>query len=328
MTERVVAARAPDVQIVDRPAAREFDVEALKAPDLMREVEQTDSMTAVYDLGPVTLRVAYGETPTIGYEENAELTLTLVSRSDVAIAGDLSIEAPYGMEVGGGGEFSLGRRGAAHHFECEFAADREHMNLQVSNPITARVALEHQEPIIQRFPLCGEHVWLIAGPFEGDLEGERGPETALDPRGQGPWEGRDGPVDFQRRSFPESEMHLDGVLDGQPGTVYALTWLFTSVDTHINLGLDCSGSFRVWVDGEQVGEVIDPPPVRPVRHRYALDVGEGWHPVLVRALSDDGELELHFYPMDDRPEVISGRGHGRTDLINTYLPDEAPDGDQ
>jgi hypothetical protein len=251
--------------------------------------------------------VAYGDTPTIGYEAPTEVTLTVESTSDVELAGSLEVGAPHGWQIEGGGGFALLERGATESFDCSFAADREDVKLQVSNPITLRIALEGQDPIVHRFPLAGEHAWLIAGPFEADLDA--GPDPA--------------DAGFEYRSFPESEMHLDDVLDGEPGMVYARTWLFTSVDTQVNLGLDCNGSFRTYVDGEQVGEVIDPPPVRPVRHRYDIELEKGWHEVLVTAVSDDGTLELHFYPMDDRPEVISARGHGRTDLINTYLPDEA-----
>ncbi len=306
MTDRVLAAKAPEIRIVDQETSAQYDVESLKAPELMREVEAADPMTAIYDLGPVALHVAYGDTPTVAYGAPAEVTLMLESNSEVALTGKLSLQAPNGWEVAGGGEFALGRRGARETFECTFGADRDRVKLQVSNPITVRVAVEEQDPIVHRFPLLGEHRWLIAGPFEPDLSA--GPDPCE--------------ADFQERSFPASEMRFDDVLEGEPGMVYAATWIFTSVDTHINLGLDCSGSFEVLVDGEQVGEVIDPPPVRPVRHRWPLDLEKGWHQVLIRALSEDGELELHFYPMDDRPEVQSGRGHGRTDLINTYLPDE------
>ncbi|MBD3291749.1 MAG: hypothetical protein GF393_02405 [Armatimonadia bacterium] len=302
-TERVLAAKAPDVRIVDQPTSAQYDIEALKAPGLMREVEAADPMTAIYDLGPVALHVAYGETPTIGYDAPAEVKLTLQSRSDVSLTGEMSVEVPHGFEVSGGGDFALGRRGATAQFACELCADRERVKLQVSNPVTVRITLEGLDPILKRFPLCGEHTWMVAGPLEADLDADV--------------EG----AEFEERSYPASEMHFDHVLQGASGMVAAKTWLFTSVDTQVNLGLDCSGSFRTYVDGEQVGEVIDPPPVRPVRHRYSLELEKGWHEVLVKALSDDGTLELHFYPMDDRPEVIGARGHGRTDLINTYMPD-------
>ncbi|MFP4249501.1 MAG: ADP-ribosylglycohydrolase family protein [Armatimonadota bacterium] len=324
MTGTVLEAKASHVRITDQPTVAEYDIDALKAPGLMREVESADPMTAIYELGPVALRVACGETPTIGYEGPAEVTLTVQSRSDVAVAGQLSVLAPHGWEVAGGGDFALGRRDATEAFACAFTAERDRVKLQVSNPITVRIELEGYDPIVQRFPLVGEHAWLVAGPFRADLDADDGPASDLDAARLvvDEWEGRDGPVRFERRSFPESEMHFDDLLDGQAGAVYAVTWLFTSVDTRVNLGLDCSGGFRISVDGEQVGEVIDPPPVRPVRHRFALELEKGWHQVTVRAVSEDGELELHFYPMDDRPEVISGRGHGRTDLINTYIPDE------
>ncbi|MFW5867072.1 MAG: ADP-ribosylglycohydrolase family protein [Armatimonadota bacterium] len=320
MTDEVLAAKVPDVRIVDQPTRAEYDVEALKAPRLMREVEAADPMTAIYDLGAVTLHVAYADMPTIGYDAPADVRLTLESRSDITVTGELRLRAPHGWDVEGGGAFALGRRGATEHFECSFSADREQVKLQVSNPITVCIELEGRDPIIHRFPLAGEHAWLVAGPFAADLQAEHGPEGEFDAAGE--WGGRDGSVSFERRSFPESEMRFDDVLGGEAGVVYAATWLFTSVDTQVNLGLDCSGGFEVFVDGEQVGEVIDPGPVRPVRHRFALELEHGWHPVLVKALSTDGELELHFYPMDDRPEVLSARGHGRIDLINTYLPDE------
>ncbi|MFW6437986.1 MAG: ADP-ribosylglycohydrolase family protein [Armatimonadota bacterium] len=320
MTDEVLAAKVPDVRIVDHATRAEYDVEALKAPRLMREVEAADPMTAMYDLGPVTLHVAYGATPTIGYEEPSTVTLTLESGSDVAVSGKMRLRAPHGWGVEGGGAFALGRRGATDTFACTFTADREEVKLQVVNPITVCIVLEGHDPIIHRFPLAGEHAWLVAGPFEADLQAEHGPEGDFDASGD--WDGRDGSVSFKLASFPESEMHFDDVLGGEAGVVYAATWLFTSVDTQVNLGLDCSDSFQLFVDGQQTGEVIDPPPVRPVRHRYALELEKGWHQVLIKMLSDDGELELHFYPMDDRPEVISARGHGRLDLINTYLPDE------
>lgn len=319
-TARVIAAKAPQVRIVDQPAEAGYDIEALKAPGLMREVEAADPMTAVYNLGPVSLHVSYGETPTIGYDAPAAVTLALESNSDVAVDGTLSVGAPHGWQVNGGGDFALGRRGASEVFDCSFSVDRAQVKLQVSNPITVGVALKGQDAIVHRFPLLGERVWLIAGPFEADLAAEHGPESEGNPRDE--WRGRDGTVSFERRSFPENEMHLDEALAGEAGVVYAQTWVFTSVDTHISLGLDCSDSFRLYVDGEQIAEVLDPPPVRPVRHRFPLDVEKGWHRVLVKMLSDDGELELHFHLMDDRPDVVGGRGHGRTDLINTYLPDE------
>ncbi len=326
MTEKVLAAKAPHVQVVDEPTGAAYEIEALKAPGLMREVEETDPMTAVYDLGPVALHVGYGETPTIGYDAPAQVMVTLESRSDVALAGQLRVQAPHGWEAEGGGEFTLVSRGTTETFSCEFSADPERVKLQVSNPITVRIAVQGQGEIVHRFPLAGEYAWLVAGPFAGGLHDAVGPEEDFDPLGN--WEGRDGAVRFERRSFPASEMHLDDVLGGEAGVVCAMTYLFTSVDTHVELGLDCSGSFRVYVDGELAGQVIDPPPVRPVRHIFGLDVAEGWHQVLVKALSEDGELELHFYLMDDRPEVKSRRGHGRTDLINTYLPDDiAPDFD-
>jgi len=103
--------------------------------------------------------------------------------------------------------------------------------------------------------------------------------------------------------------------------VYAMTYLYSSVDTRVNFGLDNCGSLRLYLDGERIGEVIDPPPVRPVRHRFVMDVARGWHQVLVKLRAPEGHLDFHFYLMDDRPEIPGTRGHGRTDIINTYLPD-------
>ncbi|MGI5819503.1 MAG: ADP-ribosylglycohydrolase family protein [Armatimonadota bacterium] len=323
MTGEVLAAKAPDVRIVDQPTSAGYDVEALKAPGLMLEVEAADPMTAIYDLGPVQLRVGYGDAPTVGYDEPARVTLTLRSCSEVAIAGEVSVQAPHGWEVDGGGEFALGRTGATESFECAFGVDRERVRLQVSNPITVRITLEGQDPIVQRFPLLGESAWLVAGPFEAEFDAAHGPESKFDPAGE--WEGRDGTVRFERRSYPEMEMPLADELSGEPGVLYAMTYIFTSVDTHITFGLDCSGRFRLYVDGAQVGEVLEPQPVRPVRHRFPLDVERGWHQVVVKVLSEDGDLDFFFYPMDNRPDMPGTRGHGRTDLINMYLPDEVED---
>lgn len=319
-TERVLAAKAPQVRIVDQDTVAEYDIESLKAPELMSEVEAADPMTASYDLGPVALQVAYGQMPTIGYDAPAEVRLTLGSRADVAVAGELSVQAPHGWETTGGGQFALGRRGATEEFPCSFRAHRERVKLQVTNPITVRIALEDQDPIIHRFALPGERAWLIAGPFAGGIHDTVGPESDFEPMGE--WEGRDGPVRFERRSFPENQMPLSDLTGGQPGAVCAMTYVYSSVDTRINFGLDSSGDFRFYLDGELVGEVIDPPPVRPVRHRFGVDVERGWHQVLVKLVSaDDGAVDFHFHLMDDRPDVVGGRGHGRTDLINTYLPD-------
>ena len=317
-TARVIAAKSRNVRVVDQPTSAEYDIEALKAPGLMREVEAADPMTAVYPLGPVALHVTYEGMPTIGYDAPARVTLTLEGCADVAVAGEMTVQAPHGWEVEGGGEFALGRRGATEQFACTFTADRERVKLQVSNPITVRIALEGQDAIVHRFPLLGERVWLVSGPCAPDLDAENAPESALDPQGE--WQGRDGMVRFEQRSFAENQMALGDTLGGEAGVLYAMTSVFTSVDTHINVGLDCSGSFRVWMDGEQIGEVIDPPPVRPVRHHFSVDVDKGWHTLLVKMASDDGELELHCHLMDNRPDMPGVRGHGRTDLINTYIP--------
>ncbi|MEA3403447.1 MAG: ADP-ribosylglycohydrolase family protein [Armatimonadota bacterium] len=321
MTETVLAAKAPHVRIIDGETELSgIGVDDLKAPELMREVQAADPLTASYDLGALVLHVSYHEMPTIGYDQPARVTLTLESRADVAISGELELVAPHGWQVDGGGEFALGRRDATQQMECSFVASRDAVKLQVSNPITVRIALEGQDPVVQRFPLLGERVWLIAGPFEGGIHDAVGPEGDFDATGE--WEGRDGTVRFERRGFPENEMPLDDVLEGEPGIVCAVTYVYTSVDTHINLGLDNCDDFRVYLDGEMIGQVVDPPPVRPVRHRFGVDVEKGWHQVLVKLVGGEGELDFHFHLMDDRPDVMGSRGHGRTDLINTYLPDD------
>lgn len=319
MTREVLAAKAPQVRIVNQPTSVACDVDALKAPALMREVEAADPMTAIYDLGPLALHVSYGDSPTIGYDQPASVTLTLRNRSAVAVTGSVSVQAPHGWQVEGGGAFALGRFGATEAFDCSFSAERESVRLQVTNPVTVRIALEDHGVIVQRFPLLGEYVWLVAGPFAADFEAEHGPELDCDPAGQ--WDGRDGAVRFERLSCPESEVPLAALLSGEPGVLYAMTYVFTSVDTEINFGLDSSGPLRLYLDGEQVGEVLDSAPVRPVRHRFQAEVERGWHQVLVKLLSEDGDLDFFFYMMDNRPDMPGTRGHGRTDLINTYLPD-------
>ncbi len=320
MTREVLAARAPQVRIVEQSTSTAYDIDALKASDLMREVEAADPMTAIYDLGPVALHVGYGEAPTIGYDEPAHVTLTLENRSDIAVSGKLSLRAPHGWSFGGGGDFALGKPGATESFTCSFTVDPDEVRLQVSNPITVRIRLEDQGEIVQRFPLLGEYVWLIAGPFDPDFEAEHGPEIEFDPYGE--WEGRDGPVRFEQRSYAENDMPLADELGDDAGVLYAMTWVFSSVDTHINFGLDSNGSFRLYLDGEQIGEVLNPGPVRPVRHHFPVDVERGWHQVLVKVHAEDTDLDFFFYLMDNRPDMPGTRGHGRTDLINTYLPIE------
>ncbi len=321
MTERVLAERAPQIEIIDGATdTGDMDVEALKAPKLMLEVQQSDPLTADYDLGGLCLHVRYHEHPTIGYDEPARVTLTVESRADAPLAGDLSLLAPQGVQVEGGGHFELAARGETQTFECAFSAERADVKLQVTNPITARIALTGQDPLVQRFPLLGERVWLIAGPFDGGIEDVGGPEDGFDPLGE--WDGRDGTVRFERRSAPEMQVQLDDVLGGEPGVVYAMVHLYTSVDTHINFGLDSECDFRLYLDGEMIGEVTDPPPVRPVRHRFDVDVEKGWHQLVVKLASDNGSATLFYYPMDNRPDMPGTRGHGRMDLIDTYLPDE------
>ncbi len=320
MTEEVVAAKAPQVHLVDGPTdVAGLDTQSLRAPELMREVQAADPMTATYDVGGLRLHVSYDGTPTIGYDAPARVRLTLESCADIAVGGELSLRAPQGMAVEGGGEFALGKRGGRQAFDCSFAADRSRVKLQVSNPITVRIALAGHDAQVVRFPLLGEGAWLVAGPFEGGIHDAFGPEESFDPLGE--WPGRDGLVRFQRRSFPENQMPLEDLLGGEPGVIYAMTWVFSSVDTHINFGLDSTGDFCLYLDGEAIGQVVDPEPVRPVRYRFGQDVERGWRQVMVKLVSADGTLDFHFYLMDDRPEIPGTRGHGRTDLINTYLPD-------
>lgn len=329
MTEKVLAAKAPWVQIVDEGAEEagadtsSVDPRALRAPELMAEVQAADPMTAIYELGPVVARVAYQGTPTIGYDAAARVVLTLVSQADAPLAGELSVSAPHGWELEGGGQFSLARRGDEAEFPLSFAADRARVKLQVTNPITTRVALTGMDPLVLRFPLLGERQWLIAGPFAPEFAGKIGPEVEFDPLGT--WAGREGEVRFVRRGFPENAMPLDDVLGGQPGVVFAMTCVYSSVDTLINFGLDNCDSFRLYVDREQIAEVVDPPPVRPVRHRFDAQVECGWHQVLVKLLGSEGRLDFHFHLMDNLPTMPGTRGHGRTDLINTYLPDGIAD---
>ncbi len=324
ITEQVVAAKAPWVQIVDGPTDAS-DVSGLnppdlRAPELMREVQAADPMTATYEVGGLRLHVSYDGTPTIGDDAPARVRLTLESCAEVPVGGELSLLAPQGLQVEGGGEFALSRRGAEQVFECSFAAERSRVKLQVTNPITVRIALEGHDAQIVRFPLLGERVWLVAGPFAGGIHDTSGPEEGFDPLGE--WQGRDGMVRFERRSFAENQMPLGDLLGGEPGVIYALTYVFSSVDTHVVFGLDSSGDFRLYLDGESIGQVVDPPPVRPVRYRFGVDVERGWRQVAVKLVGADGTLDFHFHLMDDRPEVPGTRGHGRTDLINTYLPDE------
>ena len=47
--------------------------------------------------------------------------------------------------------------------------------------------------------------------------------------------------------------------------------------------------------------------------------------VLVKLLAPEGHLDFHFYLQDNLPSMPGERGHGRLDLINTYLPDEIAD---
>lgn len=320
MTEEVLAARAPWVQIVDGPTdISDLDADDLYAPELMIEVRHADPMTAIYDLGPVHARVAYDEWPTIGYDEEAVMLLTLVSQSDAPISGTVRVRGPHGWKVEAGGPFDLRARDDEAEFPMFLTVERARVKLQVSNPITAHIALEGMDPMILRFPLLGERQWLIAGPFAPQFAERIGPEVDLDPLGT--WAGRDGEVRFERHGFPENAMPLDEVLDGEPGVVFAMTWVYSSVDTLINFGLDNCDSFRFYVDGEQIGEVLDPPPVRPVRHRFSLQVERGWHPVLVKLLGSHGHLDFHFHLEDNLPSTPGNRGNGRTDLINTYLPD-------
>lgn len=315
MAEKVLAARAPHVRIAADALTdlSELDTEELKAPEVRAEIEAADPLTATYDLGGVRLHVSYQGTPTIGYDAPAQVRLMLETRADVAVAGDLTVSAPDGWEVSGGGSFSLADCGETAEFACSFEVSRDAVKLCVSNPVTVAISLEGQDPQIVRFPMLGERTWLVAGPFAPDLHGELGPENGFDPLGE--WEGRDGPVRFERRSFPENEMDLNPWLKGAPGVVYAMTYVFTSVDTQARIGLDNCDSFRVYLDGGELASVADPPPVRPVRHRFDVELEKGWHQVLVKLLGREGKLDFHCHLMDDK-------NHGRTDLINTYLPDE------
>ncbi len=315
MAEKVLAAKAPHVSIVANAPTdlSELDAEDLKAPEVRAEVEAADPLSATYDLGGLKLHVSYHDTPTIGYDAPAQVRLTLESCADVELEGELSVTAPHGWEVSGGGSFSLTSRGETAEFPCWFEVKREAVKLCVSNPVTVAVSLEEQDAQIVRFPLLGERTWLVAGPFAPDLQADTGAEGSFDALAQ--LEGRDGMVRFERRSFPENQMDLSPWLKGAPGVVCAMTYVFTSVDTQARIGLDNCDSFKVFVDGEELATVEDPPPVRPVRHRFDVELGKGWHQVLVKLLGREGKLDFHCHLMDDK-------NHGRTDLINTYLPDD------
>ncbi len=315
MAEKVLAARAPHVRVADDGATdlSEVDAQALKAPEVRAEVEAADPLTATYDLGGLRLHVSYDGTPTIGYDAPAQVRLALESCADVPLKGELSVTAPHGWQVSGDGSFSLAGRGDRAEFDCSFSAARDAAKLGVSNPVTVEVSLDGQAPEIVRFPLLGERAWLIAGAFAPDFDGKLGPEQSFDALSE--YEGRDGPVRFERGSFPENQMALSDVLGGSPGVVYAMTYVFSSVDTEVLIGVDNCDSFKVHLDGEELATVEDPPPVRPVRHRFDAELKKGWHQVMVKLLGREGRLDFHFHLMDDKR-------HGRTDLINTYLPDD------
>ena len=144
-TERVLAAKAPQVRIVDQDTVAEYDIESLKAPELMSEVEAADPMTASYDLGPVALQVAYGQMPTIGYDAPAEVRLTLGSRADVAVAAS-SVQARTDGRppAQASSRWAAGALRRSSHAASGLTAS---VKPQVTNPITVRIALEDQDPI-------------------------------------------------------------------------------------------------------------------------------------------------------------------------------------
>lgn len=319
MAEAVLARRAPWISISAGPTRAVVTAAELRAPEVGAEVQAADPMAAQYHLGPLALTVSYQGTPTINYRQPATVRLRLESRCDKPLEGRLTVSAPHNWSVQGGGEFLLPGRGANASFTASFQVQRALVKLQVSNPITVQVALRDMDPMMVRFPLLGERAWLVCGPFPAEFARAMGPEVNFDPLGS--WPGRDGEVRFSYRPCAENPLFLDDLLGGEPGVVYAMTWVYSSVDTQINFGLDNCGSLRMYLDGVLAGEALDPPPVRPVRHRFELPVARGWHQVLVKLLAPEGHLEFHYYPMDNRPEVVGTRGHGRTDLIDTYLPD-------
>ncbi len=314
MAEKVRAAKTPHVRVADAPTAIEgMELTDLRAPQVRDEVEAADPMTAIYDLGPMSLHVSYHGTPTIGYEGPSALTLALESQADVPMQGTLEVQAPHKWQVSGGGRFDLAGRGDRASFECAFAAERADVKLQVSNPITIRVAQQGQDPQVIRVPLLGERAWLVCGPFACDFGGKMGPENDLDPLGE--WTGRDGNVCFEYRSFPENQMPLADMLDGRAGIVYAMTYAFVSVDTQMQIGFDNNDGIRVYLDGDLIGDAAVRQPARPVRHRVDVELTKGWHQIMVKVLGGEGAPDFHCYLTDPKH-------HGLTEIINTYLPDE------
>lgn len=314
LAEVTLRARAPHVTIGDGPTALEgIELTDLRAPEVRAEVEAADPLTNRHELRGMTLDVSYQASPTIGYDEPARVKLTLRSEIEERTCGELRVAAPHVWEASGGGTFELNGVGDEATFECELAVKRSDAKIGVSNPITVTVEVAGQGSEVVRFPLLGQRAWLVCGPFACDFGGTLGPEGDFDPTGE--WQGRDGMVRFERRSFAENSIPLDDLLDGKPGIIFATTYVYTSVDTEARLGLDNSSGFKVYLDGTEVGVVPKPPQVRPVRHRFDVTLAKGWHQVMVKLLGGDGTTDFFFHLMDDK-------NLGRVDLINTYLPDE------
>ena len=272
--------------------------------------------------GPLGVIMDTGDSPTIAYNAPKTLTFLVTNAAPNAFSGRVTLLAPPGWQIAAPPNIGQRQYIAANTgtLRADFSvrAVEGQARIDIANAVTLRFSPDDgSAPFEAEFVLLGAACWWTVGPFANfDGEGfdrmyapEDRPglnETYVSRSAQN--------TRWEKRTYAENTLDLDGLFRGSSGVVYGQTILRSPTGRDARLVANTNSGVKVWLNGGIVLRRFHREPFRPLLGSgpWAADVSlrAGDNPLLLKWVRGTEPFEFSL--------TVSDRfGRGLPEIGNT-----------
>ncbi|MBN1460065.1 MAG: ADP-ribosylglycohydrolase family protein [Armatimonadetes bacterium] len=298
------------VQLLQEPPEEPPKLPSPEATELLRQLAMGPYVVS-YRRGPLRVQVDYDMQATIGYDAPRRLTVALTNTTNRSLDVQTRLSAPAGFVITTTSQLLSLPEATSVSFMVTCNAPREHARLAVVNPCTLFLSVEDGAELTVPITFVGEAIWYLSGPYEGFEEphapeqpGVLSGETALGGEG------------WRELSVAEPMTNILAGVEGEQGTYYAATDIFSPRAMRTRLQIGCNDATRAWLNGKEVLVQHEHRPVSPLSaDEVEAEIREGWNRIAIKMGQCSPRRFLSFALKDEQGQMlIEGvSAGGRTD---------------
>lgn len=289
---------------------------------LVKPLLVTPSNALVEQAGPFQVVMDSGEAPCIGYNHPKVLTFSITNRSGDPFSGRIALLTPAGWQVGAPANFGQRQYIAANtgslRVEFTLRVLEAQGRIDIANALVLRFTPENGAPAHDaEFVLMGASCWYCVGPF-ANFDGEGFDRSYLPEDRPGLHESYTNRLmqaaRWEKWSFPETNLNLEGLFKGSSGVCYGQTILRTATGREARLVANTNCGVKMWLNGILVLR-------RFQREIYRPNIGSGNWAVDVNLQPGDNVVMVKWVrgiePYQFSLTVADRFGRGLPDVGNT-----------